>query len=176
MSLPEAQSRQNPPKACFWGRCVAGALGDDEYRSKLSAAGLSKSTSSQREFIGQKMRVNFSRAGVDVERDCTRGRWQILERLCSGRQARKRTGESVLRTDLLQLGETKYARLTTLCSLHGQFGAVDMAEAILNFKGRRNFTAYSAGSHPSGKVRPESIETARNGAFTNRGSAQQGVG
>jgi arsenate reductase (thioredoxin) len=32
-----------------------------------------------------------------------------------------------------------------------------MAEAILNHKGRRNFTAYSAGSHPSGAVRPEAI-------------------
>ena len=32
-----------------------------------------------------------------------------------------------------------------------------MAEAIMNFKGRPNFTAYSAGSHPSGTVRPEAI-------------------
>ncbi len=32
-----------------------------------------------------------------------------------------------------------------------------MAEAILNFKGRPNFTAYSAGSHPSGIVRPEAL-------------------
>ena len=32
-----------------------------------------------------------------------------------------------------------------------------MAEAILNRKGRANFTAYSAGSHPSGAVRPEAI-------------------
>lgn len=32
-----------------------------------------------------------------------------------------------------------------------------MAEAILNFKGRPTFTAYSAGSHPSGVVRPEAI-------------------
>jgi len=32
-----------------------------------------------------------------------------------------------------------------------------MAEAILNFKGRPNFAAYSAGSHPSGKVRPEAL-------------------
>jgi arsenate reductase len=32
-----------------------------------------------------------------------------------------------------------------------------MAEAIMNFKGRHNFTAYSAGSHPSGTVRPEAI-------------------
>ena len=39
-----------------------------------------------------------------------------------------------------------------------------MAEAIMNYKGRPNFTAYSAGSHPSGRVRPEALrqlETAR---------------
>ena len=33
-----------------------------------------------------------------------------------------------------------------------------MAEAILNFKGRPQFTAYSAGSHPSGKVRAEAVK------------------
>ncbi len=33
-----------------------------------------------------------------------------------------------------------------------------MAEAILNFRGRPNFTAYSAGSHPSGTVRPEALQ------------------
>jgi arsenate reductase (thioredoxin) len=33
-----------------------------------------------------------------------------------------------------------------------------MAEAILNRKGRPNFTAYSAGSHPSGAVRPEALK------------------
>jgi arsenate reductase len=32
-----------------------------------------------------------------------------------------------------------------------------MAEAIMNRKGRGNFTAYSAGSHPTGAVRPEAI-------------------
>jgi arsenate reductase len=32
-----------------------------------------------------------------------------------------------------------------------------MAEVILNQKGRPHFTAYSAGSHPSGKVRPEAL-------------------
>jgi arsenate reductase len=32
-----------------------------------------------------------------------------------------------------------------------------MAEAIMNFKGRPTFSAYSAGSHPSGAVRPEAI-------------------
>jgi len=32
-----------------------------------------------------------------------------------------------------------------------------MAEAIMNRKGAPNFTAYSAGSHPSGRVRPEAL-------------------
>lgn len=32
-----------------------------------------------------------------------------------------------------------------------------MAEAILNHKGKAVFTAYSAGSHPSGTVRPEAL-------------------
>jgi arsenate reductase len=32
-----------------------------------------------------------------------------------------------------------------------------MAEAILNRKGLPNFAAYSAGSHPSGEVRPEAL-------------------
>jgi arsenate reductase len=32
-----------------------------------------------------------------------------------------------------------------------------LAEGILNFKGRPTFTAYSAGSHPTGTVRPEAL-------------------
>ncbi|MGP8258983.1 MAG: arsenate reductase ArsC [Acidobacteriaceae bacterium] len=32
-----------------------------------------------------------------------------------------------------------------------------MAEAIMNRKGAPNFTAYSAGSHPAGAVRPEAL-------------------
>lgn len=33
-----------------------------------------------------------------------------------------------------------------------------LAEAILSFKGKPRFTAYSAGSHPSGAVRPEALK------------------
>jgi len=33
-----------------------------------------------------------------------------------------------------------------------------MAEAIMNHKGQPDFTAYSAGSHPSGRVRPEALK------------------
>ena len=37
-----------------------------------------------------------------------------------------------------------------------------MAEAIMNRKGHGKFTAYSAGSHPSGTVRPEAIKQLEN--------------
>src|SRR5204862_5800393 len=33
-----------------------------------------------------------------------------------------------------------------------------MAEAILNHKGQPNFTAYSAGSHPAGRVHPAALK------------------
>ena len=44
-----------------------------------------------------------------------------------------------------------------------------MAEAIMNYKGRANFTAYSAGSHPSGAVRPEAIKQLENAHLSTRG-------
>jgi arsenate reductase (thioredoxin) len=44
-----------------------------------------------------------------------------------------------------------------------------MAEAIMNHKGRAHFTAYSAGSHPSGAVRPEAISQLENAHLATQG-------
>ncbi len=44
-----------------------------------------------------------------------------------------------------------------------------MAEAIMNRKGAPNFTAYSAGSHPSGRVRPEAIRQIENAGLNTDG-------
>jgi len=44
-----------------------------------------------------------------------------------------------------------------------------MAEAILNGKGRRVFTAYSAGSHPAGVVSPEALKQISRGLLPTDG-------
>src|SRR4029077_4934500 len=49
-----------------------------------------------------------------------------------------------------------------------------MAEAILNGKGRPTFTGYSAGSHPSGVVRPEALKLIEQARLPSESSRRKG--
>ena len=44
-----------------------------------------------------------------------------------------------------------------------------MAEAILNHKGEGRFTAYSAGSHPTGQPRPEALKQLETAGISTKG-------
>ena len=51
-----------------------------------------------------------------------------------------------------------------------------MAKAILNYKGRPDFTAYSAGSHPSGVGPARSNQTTGECPFANQRAQEQELG
>ena len=62
---------------------------------------------------------------------------------------------------------SKHYNVLFLCT--GNSARSIMAEALLTHKGKGNFTAYSAGSHPSSSPRPEALAQIRSAGFSVEG-------
>ena len=154
----------------LWVGCVAGALGDDEYRNKLAAAGFEQiDIEPTRVYRAEDAREFLSAAGIDVDAIAPEVDGKFMSAFRARRQARERS-EGLLRTDVLQLRDNEHARtLQRLIPVHGQFGALHHGRG--NSKPQRppQFHGLQRRQPSLRNGSTGSIETARNGPYTNCG-------
>jgi hypothetical protein len=142
----------------LWVGCIAGALEENEYRGKLKAAGFEQiEIEPTRIYRVEDAREFLSSAGIDVDAIAA----QVDEKFMSAfvRAVKPKPAEKPCCGPTCCTEEIEHASsLQRSVPVHGKFGALHHGRGDPQPQRKARFTAYSAGSHPSGTVRPEALK------------------